>query len=219
MAWSSPACPASSAARTCASSTGASARRVHGNASSHSIQSLVVAVSAPDASPRRRRSRAMAARTAGGNASASPAPSTSRTTAGVTTAGPPVPGALPRPATARQMAASLAFRSATPVSLVCSRITWQSASGSKRTSPAQAAVRHASAGAGSGAAADNACSPSDDGSKSNSTAGPSAAASCAARAGTAASGARHPAGGPPGCSSKGRFNRYRSAMTSFSCSV
>ena len=117
LASSSPAWPASSTARACAKSIGASLRRSQRSCSRHSIQSFVGTVSPSDESPNRRRSRAMAACTTGGSESTSPSPNTSRTTVGVITCGPRPPGG-PRRTTCRQIAASFAFSSDTPASSV-----------------------------------------------------------------------------------------------------
>ncbi len=83
----------------------------------------------------------MATRTAGGSASPAPLPNTSRTTAGVTTAGVLAPSGRRR-TTCRQTAASFAASSATPASSVWARMSRLTASSSKRTWPALAAVRH-----------------------------------------------------------------------------
>ncbi len=217
LACSRPACPASSAARTLVRSVGVVLLRVHGSCSSHSIQPLVRSASPSGLSPRRRRSRAIASRTAGGNASAAPVPSISRTAAGVITSDSASPGD-PRFMTCWQTIASFALSSATPASFVL-RITSRIASDSKRTVPSDAAVHHASA-AGNGGPADNASSSAiDDTSRSATTTGPSEPASGATIEGDAAgSGARHPAGTGT-VTSNGRFSRYCSAMASFSCSV
>ena len=152
----------------------------------------------------------MASRTAGGSRSAAPAPSTSRTTAGVTTSGSPPPGGR-RASACRQTHASFAFSSVTPASSVWPRITSRTDDRSKRTTPADAAVRHASAGAPKHGA------PADSASSSTTTIG-TGPSGPAAGDGAAGSGARH-AAGPGTLASNGRFSRCRSAMASFSCSV
>ena len=160
----------------------------------------------------------MASRTAGGSPSAAPAPSTSRTTAGVTTSGARAPGGR-RASACRQTRASFAFSSVTPASSVWPRITSRTDDRSKRTTPADAAVRHASAGAPKhGAPADSASSSAgDDTSRSTTTIG-TGPSGPAAGDGAAGSGASH-AADPGTLASNGRFSRCRSAMASFSCSV
>ena len=219
LAWSRPAWRASSPARACAKSAGASLRRFHGRCSSHSIQSFDGAAAASALADRRRRSRAMAACTAGGSASAAPTPSTSRTVASVMTSGPRSPGGR-RDTTWWQIAASFRFSSATPASRVWSRITRRMASVSKRTPPADAAVRHASPAPGGGAPADHRSNSwTDKSSRSTTTAGmPVAAAGSPIADSAGNSGSNHPAAMRAG-SSNGRVNRWRSAMASFSCSV
>ena len=120
--------------------------------------------------------------------------------------------ALRRPGrrtTWREIAASLRFSAATPASLVWSRITRRSASGSKRTPPVLAAVGHASPGSGDGTPADHLSSSCTD----------DRAAAGSINSGSAGgSGANHPAAVRPGWSN-GRVSRWRCAMASFSCSV
>ena len=148
----------------------------------------------------------------------SPSPSTSRTTAGVTTSGPASAGRR-RFIACRQSSASFAVSCVTPASSVWSRIARRIASVSKRTVPSDAAVRHASSG-GNGGPADNASnSLSDDTSHSAITAGPSETVSGATTGDDAAgSGPRRPADIGT-VISNGRFNTYCSAMCTFSCSV
>ena len=118
----------------------------------------------------------MAACTAGGGGSSAPSPNTSRTTAGVIASGSRPPGGRRR-TTWRQIAASSAFSSDTPASLVWLRMTRRIASGSKPTSPVQAALRHASAVSEGGGPTDHASSSrTDETSRSTTTAGPSGAA-------------------------------------------
>ena len=96
------------------------------------------------------------------------------------------------------------------------RTTSRTASGSKRTTPSDAAVRHAS-GAAPGPADSASSSAGDDTSYSFTTVATSRAASGPA-SGDGGSGARY-APAPAAPASNGRFSRCRSAMTSFSCSV
>ena len=100
---------------------------------------------------------------------------------------------------------------------MCPRITSRTASGSKRTTPSDAAVHHASA-ASPGPADSASSSAGDDTSRSYTTVGMSRAASGPAAAGDGGSGARY-APAPAAPTSNGRFSRYCSAMTAFSCSV
>ena len=161
----------------------------------------------------------MAARTAGGSASAAPSPSTSRTVASVMTSGPRPPGGR-RDTTWRQIAASFRFSSATPASRVWPRITRRMASVSKRTPPTDAAIRHVSPASGGAAPADHRSSSwTDKSSRSTTMAGPSEVTAGSVTEGSAGdSGANHPAAVRPG-SSNGRVSRWRSAMASFSRSV
>ena len=207
-----PACPASRATRTRARPAGAVVRRFQGSCCSHPIQSLVFSVPDSDGSPRRRRSRAMASRTAGGSRSAAPSPSASRTTAGVMTSGARASGDR-RASACRQTRASFTWSSFTPASFVWTRITSRTAARSKRTSPVDAAVRHASAAAGGGSAVKPSSSAGD--ATSSSITGTSGTTSVPAVAG---SGARDGADADTSASN-GRFSRCCSAMASFSCSV